>query len=120
MNKVTYVKRDAGVLIGADQYFDAEKVYDEEIKPLMDQIKAIAAAHGIPFVMAFNYAKHPDLGFMTGAITCNAGPRTSPPLNAAALMLRDPEFGNFVVGLLDAVSEAADDAVRQSPAGPVM
>lgn len=50
--------------------FDLEKVYDEQIYPLMDKVIAICKEHKIPFVAAFQYASdgEDDHAFCTSAV----------------------------------------------------
>lgn len=45
-----------------ERNWDKEKLYDEEIQPLMAQIIAICKAHEIPFLAAFAYL-HDERGF---------------------------------------------------------
>lgn len=40
-----------------DPIFDLEKVYDEEVSPLMKQVIAICKRNGIPMIAQFAYAK---------------------------------------------------------------
>lgn len=38
------------------EWFDAEKIYDEELSPLMEQVIAICKKNQIPFIASFNFA----------------------------------------------------------------
>lgn len=44
------------------EVYDSEKVYDEQISPLMTQIIAICREHRIPMVASFIYENNVDRG----------------------------------------------------------
>jgi hypothetical protein len=96
-----HVKRkSSNTTINAPAYFNEELVFEREIRPLMEQIQAIAIAHGMPFAMAVGYGRDPDTGYATGSTVCTVEGRTGAELYIAAKMLSKAAFAELVLELL--------------------
>ncbi len=120
--RATHLKRKTNnTTINVPAYFDEELVFEQQIRPLMEQIQAIAVAHGMPFALAVGYGRSPDSGYATGSAVCTVEGRTGAELYVAAKMLSKAAFAELVMELLgsagDAVSRSLGDAV---PAQRVM
>ncbi len=95
------------------RHFDEEIVFDRDIQPLLEQIRAKALAHGMPFVLAVGYGHTPDAGFATASTVCTVDGRTGAELYVAAKILSNPAFAHLVMELLAKAGPATDDALSE-------
>ena len=99
--------------------FDLTSVYDEKIKPLVEQVHELCVANGIPFIAGFVVSNHVnseddekreyDVG-IAGSVFMNGPERTPPELVVANKALREGNDAAFEV--LVSFKMAGDTNVR--------
>jgi hypothetical protein len=77
--------------------FDLEKVYDEQISPLMAQIIEICQQHKIPMVASFQYATEENCS----TVLLYKERETSPMLRRMALLLKGLKQPGVRVTMMD-------------------
>ena len=74
---------------------DVEKIYDEQIAPLMSQIIKIAKEHEMPFVASFQLTSDQDEGPLM-CTSCNLPVECSERLEQAANVLYAPSSASVL------------------------
>lgn len=98
--------RREAISISLPSHFDAEKIFEDEIRPLMEMIQARAVSHGLPFVLAVGYGHDPEAGFATASSACTVAGRTGVELYIATKLLSNPAFADMLLDLLAGVDPA--------------
>ncbi len=112
--RANQIKREQAVpRSGEPGHFDEEKVFDSDIQPLLEQIRATALAHSMPFVLAVGYGNTPNAGYATASTVCTVDGRTGAELYVAAKILSNPSFAHLVMELLAKAGPATADALRE-------
>ncbi len=108
--------RRESVTVSLPTHFDAEKVFDEKIRPLMEQIQACAVEHGLPFVLAVGYGHDPFAGFATASSACTVAGRTGVELYVATKLLSNPAFAEMLLELLARADPSVFHSMGETPA----
>jgi hypothetical protein len=89
-------------------HYDEEVFFETEMRPLIEKLRDIAAAHGLPFLVAVGYAHDSKEGFGVAATACEVSARTAPIMRLAMRMLRHADLGRFVLDLVGFADQAAE------------
>ncbi len=111
-------RRSASMSVKLPAYFDEEMAFEQEIRPLIEQIQAIAIARGMPFALAVGYGRELQTGYATGSSVCTVEGRTGAELFVAAKMLSKPAFAELVLELLAQAGDAVARSLGESTPPP--